>query len=203
MLNILFLLFIIWFFELEFHLLKAVFIFPISILVLILLFIIWPFHCFYLKLRKSILKTFINNLFPFGVHSVKFRDFIFGDFLTSLTRPFNDFTLGICILTCNDCMEHNQRNGCVRNNIVGLIINLLLFFIRLFQCLNRYYNTKMAWPNLANALKYSCGIVFTYISWEYSSSNRNLVILVGIINTSYLLFWDTRIDWNLGYFKCK
>ena len=200
MLNIWFLLLNFWFVESQ---LIPLYIFPIVIIVLILLFVIWPFHCFYLTFRLAIWKTIINNFFPYGAQSVKFRDFMFGDVLTSMTRPLNNFALGICLITCKDCMTENQRIGCVRNNIAGLIILLLPFIIRLLQCLNRYYYTKMAWPNLANALKYSCGIVFTYISWEYSSSNRNLVILVGIINTSYLLFWDTIMDWNLGYFKCK
>jgi hypothetical protein len=61
----------------------------------------------------------------------------------------------------------------------------------------------MAWPNLANALKYSCGILFVVINWVYSSSNRPLVIVVGLINTGYLLFWDVHMDWNLGYINSK
>ena len=170
---------------------------------MIVLFIVWPFHCFYFTLRLAILKTFRNNIFPIGAHAVKFRDFMFGDLLTSLTRPFNSFTLTICLISCNECLEDNKRGSCIRNDISGLIVNLLPFIIRFFQCINRYYYTRMAWPNLANALKYSCGIVFVVINWVFSSTNRPLVILVGLVNSGYLLFWDMIMDWNLGYMKTK
>ena len=203
MLNIWFILFNFWILDLNYKLFHPVYIFSLSVLVITILFQIWPFHCFYFTLRLAILNTFKNNLFPVGQQAVKFRDFMFGDLLTSLTRPFNNFTLSICLISCGNCLEDNARGDCKRSDIWGLIICLLPFVIRFFQCLNRYYFTRMAWPNLANALKYSCGIVFTFISWKYSSSNKLLVIIVGLLNSSYLLFWDTVMDWNLGYLKAK
>lgn len=167
-----------------------------------IIFFVIPFHFFYFSFRIAVLKTMLNNFFPIGKQGVKFRDFVFGDVLTSLTRPFNSLTLCICLIGCGTCFENNERGDCKRSNIGGLIANMFPFVIRFFQCLNRYYYTKMAWPHLANALKYTCGMINAFISWQYST-NRDLIIIVGLINTSYLLFWDIRMDWNVGYINAK
>ena len=55
---------------------------------LLITFFFFPFHCMYYSFRQGIIVTFIRNLFPFGKNTVRFRDFLFGDILTSLNKPF-------------------------------------------------------------------------------------------------------------------
>lgn len=148
----------------------------------------------------------IKNIFPLGKNGVKFRDFMFGDILTSMTRPFASLCLALCLLSCSVCRMENVRLNCDRNMESAFIMMLLPFIIRFFQCLNRFYYTKMAWPHLGNALKYIGGMANTIMSWQYALYPDELFlpwILVASIATSFMLFWDIYMDWNLGRFNSR
>lgn len=183
------------------------------IIALMLLFLIWPFHCLYLTLRKSILLTLINNLFPFGKKfidslgktAVKFRDFMFGDMLTSLTRPFQNLYFTVCYSFCSNCvLESDYSSSCTRTDITPLILTLVPYFIRLFQCINRFYYTGNGWPHMANAFKYLSGLTNSFLLWDIDSlNNNNIVISFGIICSIYMIYWDIVMDWGLGHFKSK
>jgi hypothetical protein len=162
--------------SLSFELFNSLFyIFPITMISMYVLFMLWPFHWFYFSLRKAIIKLIFSNLFPLGKNGVRFKDFMFGDILTSLTRPLATLTLSFCLLGCGTCKDLNVREDCDRNGWSALILTLLPFVIRFFQCLNRFYYTNMAWPHLGNAIKYIGGIVYNYLSWCYSNSKYNLL----------------------------
>ena len=94
----------------------------------------------------------IKNFLPIGAHGVKFRDFIFGDILTSLVKPFTSFYISMCLLTCIRCRENNTRGDCSRADIKTLIIVLCPYTIRFFQCLNKWYYTGLTWLHAANAI---------------------------------------------------
>lgn len=130
---------------------------------------LWPFHIFYFSLREAIVRLVIRNFLPFGKNGVRFRDFMFGDVLTSLTRPLATFTLTFCLFACEKCRDLNIRGECNRNNVSALVLMLIPFIIRFFQCLNRYKYTKMAWPHLGNALKYIGGISNQLCSWLFAN----------------------------------
>jgi hypothetical protein len=181
------------------------FVFPLIVICTYVLFLFWPFHCFYNQFRKSIILTFLKNLLPVGKTGVRFRDFMFGDILTSLTRPFATLTLAFCLFKCGPCRSYNERNTCDRNSILAFIFMLAPFVIRFFQCINRYYYTKMAWPHIANAIKYCGGISNVTISWLYSIKivDTNVFISVGLGATAYLIYWDIYMDWNLARFPSK
>ena len=167
------------------------YIFPMIMIIFFGIFIMWPYHCFYYIFRKNIIITFIRNLFPFGKGGVRFRDFMFGDILTSLVRPFTSLSIAMCLLSCDQCRIENKRLGCDRNSIAALSLMLSPFIIRLFQCLNRFYYTKMAWPHLGNALKYCGGISYNLFSWlfaRYKGEYYYEFLIVGIVANSYMLF---------------
>jgi hypothetical protein len=128
---------------------------------------------------------------------------MFGELLTSLTRPFNSLTFTVCLVICSNCLEKNQNGKCQRNDLPGFLVNLIPFIIRFFQSINRYYYTRMAWPNLANVLRSSLGIFFVIMNWLFFETNKTLIILIGVIYTFYILFLEIKVDWNLGYFKVK
>ena len=152
----------------------------------------------------------MKNILPIGIYSrklgrsgVKFRDFIFGDVLTSLTRPLQNLYLTMCFSFCFNCIENlDYKNTCHKNDIIPLFLTLLPFIIRFFQCLNRFYYTRNAWPHLANAIKYIGGITSTFLLWD-SLMDINIVIGIGLVTSAYLIFWDIVMDWDLGHFKSK
>ena len=128
---------------------------------------------------------------------------MFGDVLTSLTRPFQNLYLTICYSFCLDCVQRMDYTGyCSKSDITPLILTLLPYIIRFFQCLNRYYYTRNAWPHLANALKYLGGITNSFFLWDIDAIHNNyIVVSIGLAATSYLIFWDVVMDWDLGHVK--
>jgi hypothetical protein len=181
------------------------FVFPLIVICFYVIFFFWPFHMFYHEFRKSIILTMLKNLFPVGKAGVRFRDFMFGDILTSLTRPFATLTLSFCLFMCEHCRTLNERRKCNRNGELAYVLMLTPFVIRFFQCLNRYYYTKMAWPHIANAVKYIGGMANVTISWLYTiqAVSTTTFVTVALIATSYMLFWDIYMDWNLARFPSK
>ncbi len=143
--------------------------FGLFLQIFFIVILILPFHCFYLQFRKGVWITFIRNFMPFGKNGVKFRDFMFGDILTSLTRPFTSLVMSMCLITCKECRIENTTLDCSRKTLVCLIVMLSPFVIRFFQCLNRLYYTRMPWPHLANAIKYSFGFSNIYFSWLFDN----------------------------------
>ena len=170
---------------------------------LLVIFLFLPFHIMYYSFRKGIVKVLIRNFFPLGKTTVRFKDFLFGDILTSLNKPFCSLLLGYCLMSCIDCEANNKRSeDCNRDTIPCLIVLLYPFWIRFTQCINRYYYTRQKWPHLGNTIKYIGGLTNTFCSWLYATNKTetNLIIhiVVGIISQSYMLFWDVYVDWGLA-----
>jgi hypothetical protein len=142
-----------------------------------------------------------------GRSGVRFRDFMFGDILTSLTRPFQSMCMATCLLMCAECRDQNvNSDGCNRNSVIAFILMLLPFIIRFFQCLNRYYYTKMPWPHIGNAIKYIGGMLNTIFSWLFAMNREKYIIpylCVAFPAIAYMLFWDIYMDWNLGRYSSK
>lgn len=137
--------------------------------------------------------------------SVRFRDGLFGDILTSLTRPFQSLYMSICFSMCTQCIDElNYNLQCNVDQVYPLILTILPFIWRFFQNLNRFYYTKNAFPHLANALKYLGGISYSFFLWNFQKIFHNYVMLtVAIIATAYLLWWDIYMDWSLGDLQSK
>ena len=111
--------------------------FPLIMNTLLVVILFLPFHIIYLSFRKGILLVLIRNLFPFGKNTVRFKDFVFGDILTSLSDPFKNLLLGYCLMVCRECYLNNSRGSCNRDTIPCLIISVYPQFIRWTQCINK------------------------------------------------------------------
>ena len=140
---------------------------------------------------------------PFHViNTVRFKDFVFGDILTSLSDPFKNLILGYCIMVCRECYVNNSRGPCNRDTIPCLIISVYPQFIRWTQCINKLYYTRLLWPHLGNFFKYSCGIANTLMGYFYTKKDNTLRlyfrIFIGALSTCYNLFWDIYLDWGCG-----
>ena len=176
--------------------------FPLLMNTLLVVILFLPFHVIYLSFRKGLLLVLIRNLFPFGKNTVRFKDFVFGDILTSLSDPFKNLILGYCIMVCRECYVNNSRGPCNRDTIPCLIISVYPQFIRWTQCINKLYYTRLLWPHLGNFFKYSCGIANTLMGYFYTKKDNTLRlyfrIFIGALSTCYNLFWDIYLDWGCG-----
>ena len=176
--------------------------FPLIMNTSLVIILFLPFHILYLSFRKGLLLVLIRNLFPFGKNTVRFKDFVFGDILTSLSDPFKNLLLGYCIMVCQECYINNSRGPCNRDTIPCLIISVYPQFIRWTQCINKLYYTRLLWPHLGNFFKYSIGIANTLMGYFYTKKKNNLRlyfrIFIGVASTCYNLFWDIYLDWGCG-----
>ena len=176
--------------------------FPLIMNTTLVVVLFIPFHILYLSFRKGILIVLIRNIFPFGKNTVRFKDFVFGDILTSLSDPFKNLLLGYCLMLCKECYLNNNRGPCNKDTIPCLIISLYPQFIRWTQCINKLYYTRLLWPHLGNFFKYSTGIANTLMSFFYTKKNNILRlffrIFIGAASTIYNLFWDIYLDWGCG-----
>ena len=170
---------------------------------LLVIFLFLPFHIMYYRFRKDIVKVFIRDLFPIGKNTVRFKDFLLADILTSLNKPLCSLLLGYCLMLCTDCEATNKRSSdCNRDTIPCLIVLLYPLWIRLTQCLNRYYYTRQEWPHLAGAFKSLGGLSNTLCSWLYSKYKTDAFlythIFVAIFIQCVMLWWDVYVDWGLA-----
>ena len=176
--------------------------FPLIMNAILIIILFFPFHIIYLSFRKGLLVVLLRNLFPFGKNTVRFKDFIFGDILTSLSDPFKNLLLGYCLMVCHECYVNNNRGPCNKDTIPCLIISVYPQFIRWTQCINKLYYTRLLWPHLGNFFKYSVGIANTLIGYFYTKKKNNLRlyfrIFIGAASTLYSLFWDIYLDWGCG-----
>ena len=176
--------------------------FPLIMNTLLIIILFLPFHILYLSFRKGLLLVLIRNLFPFGKNTVRFKDFVFGDILTSLSDPFKNLLLGYCLMVCHECYASNKRGHCNKDTIPCLIISVYPQFIRWTQCINKLYYTRLLWPHLGNFFKYSVGIANGLMGYFYTKNNNLLRlyfrIFIGAASTIYSLFWDIYLDWGCG-----
>ena len=176
--------------------------FPLLLNTALVVMLFIPFHILYLRFRKGILIVLIRNMFPIGNNTVRFKDFVFGDILTSLSDPFKNLLLGYCLMLCRKCYLNNSREQCNKDTIPCLIISIYPQFIRWTQCINKLYYTRLLWPHLGNFFKYSTGIANTLMGYFYTKKKITLRlyfrIFLGVASTIYSLFWDIYLDWGCG-----
>jgi hypothetical protein len=109
-------------------------------------------------------------------------------------------------------------------NVLIPLICLLPIWFRLMQCLRRYHDTRLRWPNLANAAKYSLAQIvtlfgtfhplFMFNNAKMRVAGHNEVNDVGgmfqvfwvsifICSSVYSSCWDVFMDWGLGRVEYK
>ncbi len=178
-------------------------IFGLGLVLFLVLAMLNPFKLFYRDLRFEVLQTSFNTLIsPFG--PVRFKDFFLADIFTSLVKPFVDWYIIACFFS-TDAWKHyepvseGEMAQCQPPNTVVAIISLMPFWFRFWQCINRWYYTRLRFPHLVNAGKYMASLVLiiftffrnTYHNYEY------FYIAYCCFATSYSLLWDLFMDWGL------
>ncbi|KAF3180436.1 hypothetical protein TWF225_007296 [Orbilia oligospora] len=172
--------------------------FPVIYVGLVLVVLFNPFKFGYFHTRKWLLYT-LYRLFWAGYYPVEFRDFWSGDIFCSLTYTMGNIPLFFCLWTVNwdtpgQCNSSHSR-------LLGFFTALPSIW-RLLQCFRRYHDTRNAFPHLANAAKYGCGILYymTLSMWRIDKGNESIkaafIIFAGV-NAFYTSTWDLLMDWSL------
>ncbi|AFN83560.1 hypothetical protein EROM_081440 [Encephalitozoon romaleae SJ-2008] len=147
-----------------------------------------PFKVLYHESRFYLLLV-VFRIIVFPMSFVRFRHFYFADIGQSLTFCFK--RIFFCGIKLNWRIE-----GC---------INSFFAMIRFLQCLRRYKDTRLKFPHIANALKYSFSILAGFAVPFYKSNKTwdlfIYKIMVISISSIYSSAWDIFMDW--GIFRDK
>ncbi|EPS39853.1 hypothetical protein H072_6265 [Dactylellina haptotyla CBS 200.50] len=172
--------------------------FPLIYVILGLLVIFNPFKFGYFHSRKWLLYT-LYRLFWAGVYPVEFRDFWSGDIFCSMTYTLGNIPLFFCLWSKN--WDNPTQCNSSHSRLLGFFTCLPSIW-RLLQCFRRYHDTRNAFPHLANAGKYGCGILYymTLSMWRIDKGDDKLkaaFILFAGLNSLYTSTWDLLMDWSL------
>ena len=176
--------------------------FPLLMNLSLVVILLLPFHIINYTFRKGLVKVIIRCLFPIGKNTVRFKDFVFGDILITLAEPFKTLILGYCLMVCSECYLSNTRGPCNKESIPCWIISVYPQFIRFTQCINKFYFSRLLWPNFGNVVKYFIRIINTSMGFFYERDKGKVRfyfrVFIGAISTSYNVFWDIYLDWGCG-----
>lgn len=175
------------------------------------------------KLKLQLLACFMS-VFCAPWVPVTFASNLAGDVLTSFTRPLMDFMYSMCYFSkvfrlfalarVHNRHPHRQmlKDGHQLNEmadtchevdtlfVFALVLSLPYIF-RLLQCLRRARDDPNPWLHIANAAKYLCSIVVTFLS--VVDPNSWVWFLVYAAATVYACVWDVTMDWGLFRETCR
>ncbi|KAK6354583.1 hypothetical protein TWF696_003725 [Orbilia brochopaga] len=172
--------------------------FPLIYFCIVVAILFNPFKFWYYHARKWLLYTMYRLLWA-GFYPVEFRDFWSGDILCSMTYTIGTIPLFFCLWS-RDWNTPTQCNSS-HSRLLGFFTALPSIW-RLLQCLRRYYDTRNAFPHLANGAKYTCGILYyvTLSLWRLDQADKRLeavFIVFAAVNALYTSTWDLLMDWSL------
>jgi len=166
---------------------------------------LWPGRSFYYETRAYLGDLIVKTAkAPFS--KAVFKEAFFADQLTSMVRLFQDLAYTVCYYTTGAFLTSDPSLSQTCTNTVGdyaWLLALAPFWFRLMQCLRRYYDTRYAFPHLANALKYLIAIAIAVLNilanhfYQHRTAVRAIWITVAVIGTVYAYYWDITQDWML------
>ncbi|KAI5364980.1 Putative SPX domain, Syg1 family protein [Septoria linicola] len=158
-----------------------------------------PAPVFYHKARIWFIATIWRLLFA-GIYAVNFRDFFTGDMLCSLTYSIGNIEVFFCLFVGGNWNTPAVCNS-GHSRLLGFLTCLPGIW-RTAQCFRRYYESRQAFPHLANLVKYLCTIAqyFTLSIFRIDQNYKTkaVFILFATINGTYCSIWDLFMDWSLG-----
>lgn len=141
------------------------YIFSIFPIIIIFSYLLFPFKFFIFKLRFGLVKQVIKSFFPFGKTGVRFKEYIATDILTSVAYPLVSLMVAFCMISCEECRKSDSRIKCKRENIPALFIQILPYFARTLQCLNKLYYSNKTFFYSFYGIKFIMKITFICISY--------------------------------------
>lgn len=134
-----------------------------------------------------------------GFYRVEFKDFWMGDMLCSQTYALGNIYLYFCLYS----QAWNKPEMCNSSHSYTMGFFMCVPAIwRLLQCFRRYYDSRQAFPHLANGAKYALTILqyATLSMWRNDKPNEVLkgaFITFATISSLVSIFWDVVMDWSL------
>lgn len=135
--------------------------------------------------------------------SITFRDVYVADVLTSFSKVLQDAVHASCwILTGSFIYTDTDADGDGTKycpplwiSTISSILILFVLWIRFAQCLRAYYDTKLVFPHIFNAIKYlsSMSVVIYGLFRDIDAGYITLIV----IGTLYKWWWDVVMDWGL------
>ncbi|CEF67600.1 Xenotropic and polytropic retrovirus receptor 1 [Strongyloides ratti] len=170
------------------------------------------------------------NCFTAPFHFVTFTDFWLGDQMNSLSTSFLDWQYFICFYATEvdytdfkfSVRTMNVTEGpipwgyvdintgkdmCTDSGWMRNFISIIPASVRFFQCLRRYYDSRLVFPHLVNAGKYSttyvvvgAKILYKWSVDKYPEGNEfffYLWVAAYVLSFSYTYIWDIMMDFGL------
>ncbi|KAJ8038923.1 Xenotropic and polytropic retrovirus receptor 1-like [Holothuria leucospilota] len=188
---------------------------PLALAVFMLVFLLNPTRTLKYRARFWLIKI-LSHIIIAPLHPVGFADFWLADQLNSLVTVLLDFEFLICFYTCevlwvgNSSLSMVFLTGNVSCNTYGYVVRAIVAslpaWFRFAQCVRRYYDSRLAFPHLVNAGKYSTTffvVVFSSLCAEMKYETRwenpfQYLWLISVFASScYTLTWDIKMDWGL------
>ncbi|XP_013073441.2 xenotropic and polytropic retrovirus receptor 1 homolog [Biomphalaria glabrata] len=186
---------------------------PLAFTTFLIVALINPFKIFYYRARMWLLRILFRIVTaPF--HHVGFADFWLADQLNSLVTVLLDLEYLICYYSFDVKWLGGdpERESVCSKNVYGIIaiVSSLPAWFRFAQCLRRYRDTKLVFPHIVNAGKYSTTFFVVLFSTLYkvhvemygdhyrqASVFFYLWIVSAVISSCYTYTWDIKMDWGL------
>lgn len=138
----------------------------------------------------------------------------------SMVKVLLDLLWTVCFIVSGDFLTSDTVNTQGHEwqhakwyKIVVVLICLFPLYIRLMQCLRKYYDTGERVPNLPNAFKYTMSQVVTLFGAFYPVLNLSCNagdycnhmsafqitwLEIFVFSSVYSWVWDVKMDWGLG-----
>ena len=194
------------------------FLHPFIFLILVLLFLINPLPVLHRPARYWLLKV-LGRIFSAAFHPIFFAEFWLTNQLASLELAFFDLEYFFCFYISDrqwwstKLTSPASPKGAFCTGWSRFLLQAFLLAIpssiRLTQCVRRYYDSKLKFPHLANAGKYSTSVLVaitnsvrraTSANYQYNIKRNPFVytwITAALVSSTYKLIWDLKMDWGL------
>ncbi|KAJ3057519.1 hypothetical protein HK097_004041 [Rhizophlyctis rosea] len=142
---------------------------------------------------------FLFRIVASGFFPVQFRDFFITDLVSSMTYTFTS----LAVLECatRNRFEDLADNCRIDKSWVVPALTAIPAYLRLAQCIRRYYDDRLVHPHLTNAMKYFLTLSVIFLSAASrildSVAWRVVWIATALIASSYATCWDVYFDWGL------
>eukprot|EP00941_MAST-03F_sp_MAST-3F-sp1_P001792 g1792.t1 len=166
-----------------------------------------------IDLSNSILLT-IAQIFVSPFSKVTFFHSYLADVMSSLVKVFQDFIYATCFIAHSGAVLGKTNTSCgdtwIVQRVMFPVVAVLPVFFRLMQSFRRYYETRIIFPELFNAIKYAIshcvvviGLCHPYFKEAVGIHHsvtfyQVLYILFVATSTMYGWLWDIYVDWGLG-----
>lgn len=179
---------------------------PMTLHAILLGLMICPYNICCRDGRQSVFRGLRKTLVA-PCHAVHFRDVIFADLLTSMSRGFTALESLYCIIQADeDTLMNSTSQHCSPVLVVGLMA--VPYWWRFQQCLRKYRDGRKAFPDLVNALKYFTAFPLIFVDKLGTSMASSGLIatediprlwfLCALVNSLYSFLWDITMDWGFA-----